>query len=1044
MDAKVIVKHHKRSTPLVSTRLGAEDEDEDDDDDVVVVVVDDDHPAVDDSSGVYSMPTSSASPLLASRKISNSLPEDDFKRSLLTHPDTVDTDVKPIEVKSSDGNNCSSSSPRGFSPLVATSSGVSNKPPAQLHVRNPGVVSSAVSGRLMVVQPGKKATIWTHYYPEGGWGWVVLVCATLVHMLSHGLQLSFGVLMLGVGSKFWDDVEADGGKGKSEPVGHQLALQGWLGAMSLGVSLLISPVTVGLCRRKSTRLTAVLGGLVTALGCLFTSFATQFHQLFFSYGAVIGIGVGLTRDTSTLMVGQYFKRRREFVEIFVVSGSGLGISLMSVFIQEAIGSIGWRLGLQAVTGCMVVTFFVGTFYRSATLYHPQRRAILHLKNQRRKIKDKSGATAVQNPAGAGNNPANQVSGIDTKPPILDFSSLRSKTLQILLIATSLAAFGLSTPIIYLAHHAEEKVAQWTAEAAAMSSSNFPPELSSMTIEEQLQGINPEDPVTTLPIDVQRAFLLLTTAPTTLATSNRNPSSTRLKPGFEATSTNFNLAGPRTPLFLQVFLGLGWAVGTLAFGFIVVQNSTDCRIARLYLCQASVLMCGVSLLALTVVDGYQGYILFVWIYGVFCGGYQYSLKMFTFEKVRARNFPRAWGFVQCSQALPIVIGVPFSGYINVSFGGKAGYYMSAASVLAGGATLFLINIRRRRAAAKVGKRNVASPLSKQQLTPPSARNPSGDNAPWCKQLIAEAAAELSTKSSHSPGKLNLSSRDFERGHVMDTAVGEMLDLDLLDDVETRQALALLRQAAVASSSGSKIVRAAAAHHLASLSALSSLLDIKASGHHQHNKELTCISEEGIADMDLPDNLLDDLDIDLDIDIDLAADCITSCNQMENYLLMSEFEANLNYTGTDQDGENVRQESSCCEGSVASASTAPPESVSSWHSVWPAMRRRRNSIVRQLSALRNRKAAENITKRPAKVVTSSTSFEVKASTPEASMAEGRPPTPKPPDAQKPDSCSSAPKMKSFTKPPVRKKFPAGCSTRAEVRLLQPSNDANISKR
>lgn len=58
--------------------------------------------------------------------------------------------------------------------------------------------------------------------------------------------------------------------------------------MSTGVALLLSPVTIAFCRRKSTRLTAVMGGLITALGCLFTSFATQFHQLFFSYGTVIG------------------------------------------------------------------------------------------------------------------------------------------------------------------------------------------------------------------------------------------------------------------------------------------------------------------------------------------------------------------------------------------------------------------------------------------------------------------------------------------------------------------------------------------------------------------------------------------------------------------------------------------------------------------------------------------------------------------------------------------------------------------------------------
>jgi hypothetical protein len=54
------------------------------------------------------------------------------------------------------------------------------------------------------------------------------------------------------------------------------------------VSLLVSPLVIAVCRRKSTRVTAVIGGLVAALGCLFSSFASQFHQLFFSYGAIIG------------------------------------------------------------------------------------------------------------------------------------------------------------------------------------------------------------------------------------------------------------------------------------------------------------------------------------------------------------------------------------------------------------------------------------------------------------------------------------------------------------------------------------------------------------------------------------------------------------------------------------------------------------------------------------------------------------------------------------------------------------------------------------
>ena len=56
--------------------------------------------------------------------------------------------------------------------------------------------------------------------------------------------------------------------------------------------------------------------------------------------------MGMARDTSTLMVGQYFKKRRELVEIFLVSGSGIGLATMSTFVRWVTREIGWRLGIQ--------------------------------------------------------------------------------------------------------------------------------------------------------------------------------------------------------------------------------------------------------------------------------------------------------------------------------------------------------------------------------------------------------------------------------------------------------------------------------------------------------------------------------------------------------------------------------------------------------------------------------------------------------------------------------------------------------------------------
>lgn len=71
----------------------------------------------------------------------------------------------------------------------------------------------------------------------------------------------------------------------------------------------------------------------------------------------------------------------------------------------------------------------------------------------------------------------------------------------------------------------------------------------------------------------------------------------------------------TVILLQAYLGLAWTLGCVAFGLLVVHRSVECRIARQYLTQAAVFVCGLCILALTAVQGnYHGYVLFAWIYG----------------------------------------------------------------------------------------------------------------------------------------------------------------------------------------------------------------------------------------------------------------------------------------------------------------------------------------------------------------------------------------------------------------------------------------------
>ena len=59
-------------------------------------------------------------------------------------------------------------------------------------------------------------------------------------------------------------------------------------------------------------------------------------QVVISYGVMFGLGCGLVRETSVLMVSQYFKRRRQNVEIIASLGGGLGLTVFTNLLNELI------------------------------------------------------------------------------------------------------------------------------------------------------------------------------------------------------------------------------------------------------------------------------------------------------------------------------------------------------------------------------------------------------------------------------------------------------------------------------------------------------------------------------------------------------------------------------------------------------------------------------------------------------------------------------------------------------------------------------------
>ena len=91
---------------------------------------------------------------------------------------------------------------------------------------------------------------------------------------------------------------------------------------------------------------------------------------------------------------------------------------------------GWRYGLQILAGLALITAIGSAFYRSATLYHTQRRAILHLKSQRRNVLEIG-------PGGSGTEEVRKL------------KSFKNLSLHIVTVSAFMASFGISIPIVYL-------------------------------------------------------------------------------------------------------------------------------------------------------------------------------------------------------------------------------------------------------------------------------------------------------------------------------------------------------------------------------------------------------------------------------------------------------------------------------------------------------------------------------------------------------------------------------------------------------------------
>lgn len=177
--------------------------------------------------------------------------------------------------------------------------------------------------------------------PNGGYGWVCTACVATINGHSWGLNSTYAVFLAYYLTN------------NTFPGASHLDYA-FVGSLSIGSALLISPLATISARELGTKPTMLMGALFESLSLICASLSTQTWHLFLSQGLLFGFGMGLLFVPSYSIIPQWFTTRRSLANGFATAGSGIGGLVYSL----ATGAIIRNLGLNWAFRILAIITFV--------------------------------------------------------------------------------------------------------------------------------------------------------------------------------------------------------------------------------------------------------------------------------------------------------------------------------------------------------------------------------------------------------------------------------------------------------------------------------------------------------------------------------------------------------------------------------------------------------------------------------------------------------------------------------------------------------------
>ncbi|ESO12384.1 hypothetical protein HELRODRAFT_63243 [Helobdella robusta] len=187
--------------------------------------------------------------------------------------------------------------------------------------------------------------------PDGGWGWVVCFASFMIHVLADGISFSFGIFVEEFGEYF------ECGKGSI----------GMLGSLMLGVTWSTGPIASILTNKYGCRMVTIVGSIIAFLGFIMSLFASNIYFMFFSFGIVSGIGIGLAYLPAIVAVSFWFEEKRSLATGLAVCGAGVGTFIFAPFTHILITEYGWKGTVLIDSAILLNCVIFGALFRPVKL-----------------------------------------------------------------------------------------------------------------------------------------------------------------------------------------------------------------------------------------------------------------------------------------------------------------------------------------------------------------------------------------------------------------------------------------------------------------------------------------------------------------------------------------------------------------------------------------------------------------------------------------------------------------------------------------------------